>query len=259
MFLISAWATGGIAAEQSTGLPHIGVVAPNVSAQSEDAQALRDGLRAAGYDEGRSIVIDWWYGNGSYNHLDDAIASLVARKVDVMVVESTVAALATKRATSTIPIVMAAVADPVGSGIVASLAQPGGNITGLSMMTTDLSAKRLGLLKGSDAPSNTGGSTMEPAHTLAPPRARGNQARGTVVVDRVDVTRRAERGRDHCSHIGCEPRRTRRLCTSLRTAFSRAHQTALLKAAANRRLPVITAQTPVHRVRRLALVWSRGG
>ena len=205
ILLISVWAAEGIPAEQSAGMPHIGVVAPNVSVQSENAQAFRDGLRDAGYVEGRNIVIDWWYGNGSYDHLDDAIASFVERKVDVIVVESTVAALATKRATSTIPIVMAAVADPVGSGLVASLAQPGGNITGLSMMTTDLSAKRLELLKASDAPSNAGGGTMEPADTLASPRARRHQARGTVVVDRVDVARRTERGRDYCRHIGCEP------------------------------------------------------
>jgi putative ABC transport system substrate-binding protein len=72
---------------------------------------------------------------------------LVQRKVDVIVVDSTVAAQAAKRATSTIPIVMASIADPVGSGLVASLAQPGGNVTGLSIMATDLTAKRLQLLK----------------------------------------------------------------------------------------------------------------
>ena len=147
MFLILAGTAEGIPAQQSTGPAHIGVVAPNVSAESEDAQAFRDGLRDAGYVEGRNIVIRWWYGSGSYDHLGDAIASFVERKVDVIVVESTVAALATKHATSTIPIVMAAVADPVGSGLVVRLAHPGGNITGLSMMTTDLSVKRLGLLK----------------------------------------------------------------------------------------------------------------
>jgi putative ABC transport system substrate-binding protein len=128
MLMMSAWAANGNPSQQSTGPPHVGVVAPNASAQSGDAQALRDGLRDAGYAKGRNIFIDWWYGSGSYNHLDDAIASFVERKVDVIVVESTVAAVAAKRATSTIPIVMAAVADPVGSGLVATLAQPGGNI-----------------------------------------------------------------------------------------------------------------------------------
>jgi ABC-type uncharacterized transport system substrate-binding protein len=94
MVLMSPWAAESISAQQSTGPPHIGVVAPNVgSAQSESAQAFRDGLRDAGYAEGRNLFIDWWYGNGSYDRLGNAIAGFVERKVDVIVVESTVAAL----------------------------------------------------------------------------------------------------------------------------------------------------------------------
>jgi putative ABC transport system substrate-binding protein len=85
--------------------------------------------------------------SGNYARLPELVADLVQRKVDVIVVVSTLAALAIKRATSTIPIVMAEVADPLGSGLVTSLAHPGGNVTGLSLMVAELSAKRLQLLK----------------------------------------------------------------------------------------------------------------
>ena len=93
------------------------------------------------------MVIEWRLANGNYDLVPELAAELVKSKVDVIVTESTVAAQAVKRATSTIPIVMAIIADPVGSGLVTSLAHPGGNVTGLSLMTTDLTAKRLQLLK----------------------------------------------------------------------------------------------------------------
>jgi putative ABC transport system substrate-binding protein len=92
-------------------------------------------------------VIDWRSANGDYNRAQELVADLVKSKVDVIVVENTLAAETAKRATSRIPIVMALVADPVASGLVKNLAHPGGNVTGLSAMMTDLSAKRLQLLK----------------------------------------------------------------------------------------------------------------
>jgi putative ABC transport system substrate-binding protein len=104
-------------------------------------------LRDAGYVEARDVVIEWRSANGDYDQVPRLVADLVQRKVDVIVVETTVAARAIKRATSTIPIVMALVADPAASGLVTSFAHPGGNITGLSTMWTELSAKRLQLLK----------------------------------------------------------------------------------------------------------------
>ena len=125
----------------------IGVVAISVSEQSEEAKAFRQGLRDAGHTEGRDISIEWWHGGGSYEHVSDAVNDLVRRKIDVIVVEGTPAALAAKRATNTIPIIMALVGDPVGSGVVLSLAHPGGNITGLTNQTVDLAGKRLQLLK----------------------------------------------------------------------------------------------------------------
>jgi putative ABC transport system substrate-binding protein len=133
---------------QQPALPRrIGVLLVSISTKSKVAQAFRDGLRDAGYAEGRDVVIEWRSANGDYARIPELTADLVQRKVDVIVVQTTPAAQAVKRATSTIPIVLAFVADPVGSGLVTSFAHPGGNVTGLSLMSAELGAKRLQLLK----------------------------------------------------------------------------------------------------------------
>jgi putative ABC transport system substrate-binding protein len=132
--------------QQPASPRRIGVLLVTFSPESKEAQAFRQGLRDAGYAEGRDVVIEWRSANGDYDQITQLAGDLVQRKVDVIVVDSTVAAQAAKRSTSTIPIV-AHVADPVGSGLVASLAHPGGNVTGLSIMMAELSAKRLQLLK----------------------------------------------------------------------------------------------------------------
>jgi putative ABC transport system substrate-binding protein len=241
MFLISAWAVEGIPAEQSTGLPHIGVVSPNNPAQNEGAQAFRDGLRDAGYVEGRNIFIEWWYGNGSYDHLDDAIASFVERKVDVIVVESTVAALATKRATSNIPIVMALVADSVGSGLVASLAQPGGNITGLSMMVPEFSAKRLQLLKEA-MPRVTRVAVLWNPLTPWHPRALEDIKRAAPSLS-IELTSYAARNAEEITAvISVASRAHAEALYVVEDGIFFAHKTILLKAASNRRLPVMAGQ-----------------
>jgi putative tryptophan/tyrosine transport system substrate-binding protein len=119
----------------------------NFSPESSLAQQFRQGLLVAGYVEGRNVLIEWRSANGDYDRLPSLVADLVQRRVEVIVVVSTVAAQAVKRATSTLPIVMAVVGDPVGSGLVTNLAHPGGNVTGLSSMSNELTAKRLQLLK----------------------------------------------------------------------------------------------------------------
>jgi len=134
-------------AQQPTSPRHIGVLLGGFSPQGKEAQAFRKGLFDAGYAEGRDVVIEWRSASGDYSRIPELVADLIQHKVDAIVVTNTVAAQAAKRATSTIPIVMVTVADPVGSGLVTSLAHPGGNVTGLTIMTTELSAKRLQLLK----------------------------------------------------------------------------------------------------------------
>jgi putative ABC transport system substrate-binding protein len=133
---------------QRTASPRrIGVFLVAFSPESKEVQSFRQGLRELGYSEGHDVIIEWRNANGDYDRVPGLVADLVQRKVDVIVVETTLAVQTLKRATSTIPIVMALVADPVGSGLVASLAHPGGNVTGLSLMLPDLAAKRLQLLK----------------------------------------------------------------------------------------------------------------
>jgi putative tryptophan/tyrosine transport system substrate-binding protein len=104
---------------------------------------FRKGMRELGYDEGRNVAIESRFADGQFNRLPAQAADLVNREVDVIVVIGTPALGAVKRATSTIPVVTAIVGDPVAGGFVASLARPGGNITGLSLANTDLSAKWL--------------------------------------------------------------------------------------------------------------------
>jgi ABC-type uncharacterized transport system substrate-binding protein len=108
---------------------------------------FRQGLKELGYIEGKNITIDYRYAEGKADRLPSLAAELVGLKVDVIVSSSTPSVLAVKKATSTIPIVFVSISDPVASGLVASLARPGGNITGLSIVAVELSGKRLELLK----------------------------------------------------------------------------------------------------------------
>ena len=109
--------------------------------------ALRAGLRDLGYVEGRNIVIEFRWAEGNYERLPDLAAELVRLKLDVIVTHAIPGTRAAKRATTTIPIVMAVGLDPVAMGLIASLARPGGNITGSTFFGPELSAKRLELLK----------------------------------------------------------------------------------------------------------------
>jgi putative tryptophan/tyrosine transport system substrate-binding protein len=126
----------------------IGILLPNPPSLSPLLlEAFRRGLQENGYVEGQNIDIEYRFGDGKSDRYPDLAAELVRRKVDVIVTSSTRAIKAVKNATSTIPVVMAAAADPVGTGLIASLANPGVNVTGLSMRSPELSGKRLQLLK----------------------------------------------------------------------------------------------------------------
>jgi putative ABC transport system substrate-binding protein len=109
--------------------------------------AFSGALRELGWVEGKNVVFEYRYAENRLERLPELAAELVRLKVDVIAVAGTLAPLAAKRVTSTIPIVMTAAGDPLGSGLVASLARPGGNVTGMSLMAPDLGAKRLELLK----------------------------------------------------------------------------------------------------------------
>ena len=110
-------------------------------------EAFRQGLRALGYMEGKDLILEYRFAAGQPERFAALPAELVRLKVDLLVTDATSAAQAAKDATSTIPIVMAVSAAPIEAGLVASLARPGGNVTGLSIMAPELGGKRLELLK----------------------------------------------------------------------------------------------------------------
>ena len=135
-------------AQQPEKVPRIGfLVASKSSVNSARIAAFQNGLRELGYVEGKTIFIDYRYAEGKLDRLPKLAAELVGRNVDVIVTAGPADTRAAKKATSTIPIVMSFDNDPVGNRFVASLARPGGNITGLSTLAPELSGKQLELLK----------------------------------------------------------------------------------------------------------------
>ena len=135
-------------AQQTAKLPRVGWLSPGSQTSDQNFLAsFRDGLRELGWMVGQNIAIESRWADGKFERLPDLAAELVRLKVDVIVANVTQASLAAKRATTTIPIVMVGVGDPLGSGLVDSLARPSGNVTGPSSMLAEASAKQLALLK----------------------------------------------------------------------------------------------------------------
>ena len=145
----AAWPLS-VNAQPSAKIPRIGLMVTG-SLQSPEARvqldAFRQGLRQLGYTEGRNIAIEYRGADGRIERFPNLAAELVRLEVDLIFAANTRAALAARQATSTIPIVSAVMGDPVEDGLVASLAQPGGNVTGLTFLAPELTAKRMQLLK----------------------------------------------------------------------------------------------------------------
>jgi ABC-type uncharacterized transport system substrate-binding protein len=140
-----------VARAQQTGkLPRIGMLLPNtpaIAARNPRIQAFLQGLRDLGWNDEKNMAIEWRLAEGQLQRLPALAAELVNIKVDVIIAASAPAAKAAKEATSTVPIVILDPGDPVGTGLVRSLARPGGNVTGVTSIAPDLAAKRLALLK----------------------------------------------------------------------------------------------------------------
>jgi putative tryptophan/tyrosine transport system substrate-binding protein len=148
LLIIALMCVGAIAeAQQPTKIPRIGYLGSSFLSSAERVKAFRQGLRELGYVEGKNIVIEYRYAEENLSGQPALAAELVRLKLDIIVTAGAGSTRAAKEATSTIPIVMAQDPDPVGNGFVASLARPGGNITGLSSAGADLAGKRLELLR----------------------------------------------------------------------------------------------------------------
>jgi putative ABC transport system substrate-binding protein len=136
-----------LAAQPAQRVPHVGYLFSFIPAEGRPLwEACRQGLRELGYVEGQNIVLVPRWADGRYERLPELAAELVQLRVDVIVSAATPASRAAKAATSSIPIVMVAIGEPVKTGLIVSLARPGGNITGVSLLTAELSGKRLDLL-----------------------------------------------------------------------------------------------------------------
>jgi putative ABC transport system substrate-binding protein len=135
-------------AQQAKKIPRIGFLSSGTpSTSSPYRDAFQQGLRGLGYVEGKNILIEYRFAEGKLDRIPDLTTELVGLKVDVIVVASSSSARAAKKITTTVPIVMASAGNPFGEGLIASFARPGGNVTGLTNLASDLGTKRLELLK----------------------------------------------------------------------------------------------------------------
>jgi len=175
-------------AQQAAKAPRIGILeASPAVARSYLWEAFGQGLVDLGYVEGRNITIERRYAEGKWERLPDLAADLVRLKVDVIVAAPTPAIHAAKQATRTIPIVMAISGDPVGTGLVASVARPGGNITGLSIMTSELVGKQLALLKEVVPNVSRVAVLWNPANPLGTPQLREAKAAAPALAVQLQV------------------------------------------------------------------------
>ena len=141
----AAWPLAAHAQQTTSKIRQVGVLLPGLS-EASMGKATRARLRELGYTEGRDIVFEARWADGKMERLDELAAELARLKLDAIIAYTTPGAIAARKATTTIPIVFLFVGDPVGAGVVPSLAHPGGNATGISLLATELSAKRLEIL-----------------------------------------------------------------------------------------------------------------
>ena len=175
----------GAEAQQPAKMWRIGYLSPHHLASPINVarfEGFRRGLLALGYVEGQNIVVEFRSSEGKDDRFSDLAAELVRLKVDVIVTGgSTPATVAAKSVTKTIPIVFGAVADPVATGLVASLARPGGNVTGLSLLSPELGGKRLELLRGVVPTLSRVAVLLNPANPVSEPQWREISAAGVAL------------------------------------------------------------------------------
>jgi putative ABC transport system substrate-binding protein len=179
-------------AQPATKAPRVGVVGERGPADPF-LEAFRQGLRELGYTEGHNIVVEYRYAHGMIDRVPKLTADLVRLEVDVIVVGGTESARAARTVTATVPLVFVLPGDPVGSGLVASLARPGGNATGMSTLLPELTRKHLELLKGAAPKASRFAVLKNPASPIHPPAVNAAQeaARALAVELKVFEVREA--------------------------------------------------------------------
>jgi len=227
-------------AQATAKMSRIGFLGPSVSGDDprvENLRQFREGLRELGHVEGKNLAIEWRLA-ASYELYPALAAELVRLNVDVIVTPNTPAALAAKRATTAIPIVFTSIADPVGSGLVASLPRPGGNLTGLSNLLPDMSAKRLQLLKET-FPKIARVAVLFNASNSGNVRG-ASEVQGAAPALRVQLQRVDVRGPEDLGRAFDDMARARAdALIVLQDAFLLSHRRQIVDFAVGRRLPMI--------------------
>jgi ABC-type uncharacterized transport system substrate-binding protein len=224
-------------AQQPTKIPRIGFLTAG-GAENPSTLYFRQGLRELGYIQGKNVLVEYRYAEGGSQQLSEFAEELVRLKVDVIVTSATEPSLIAQRATRTIPIVMGGGGDPVGAGLVNSLARPGGNITGVTSISSDLSGKRLELLKEAFP-------KISPVAVLWLPTATGNKQQMKETEAAADSLRlplqpaAVERPNDFESAFSAITRGSARSLIVLSSPMFASHRSRIADLAAKSRLPAI--------------------
>jgi putative ABC transport system substrate-binding protein len=231
----------GAGAQQPGKISRIGFLSPT-SASDPRVQgfleAFRHGLRELGYVDGRNVAIESRWAEGKYERLPALAAELVGLKVDVIVTYAVPGIRAAKEATNTLPIVMAVVVDPVATGLVASLARPGGNITGLSSMAPELTGKQLEMLKEVVPKASRVAVLSNPANPGTVPQLRAAEVAARTLGVRLQALEVRSPSEFDNAFAAMTKQRAHALIVLVDTMFNE-HRTRVVKLAAASRLPAV--------------------
>ena len=241
LVLSSIAAPLAVDAQRPEKLYRIGMLERTSTAiNAANLEGFRQGLRELGYVEGKSFVIEYRSADGRDERFPSLAAELVRLKVDLILTRGTSAALAAKNATGTIPVVITGVGDPVGQGVVASLARPGANVTGLSTLVTEIYAKRVGLLKELVPGAVRLAALINMSNPASPPQwkevERATRSLG-LQAQLLDVRKPEDLGP---AFDGAIRQRADALVVGLET-LTQANQRVIVDLAAKHRLPAIYA------------------
>lgn len=201
-----------VEAQDSKNIPRLGFLSANAAQNESDRLAVfREGLRELGYIEAKNILIEYGFADGKLDRLPELAAGLVRVNVNIIVTAGNEAVQAAKNATQTIPIVMGFSGDPVGAGFVASLARPGGNITGLSRINVELTGKRLELLNETVPSGHSNSCSFQSRRACSAARFEGSTGGGSEAGPPDSGSRNASSAR-HRERIPICRERARRSC-----------------------------------------------